>query len=286
MTNNESTRLKDLLNMDLDDSAEADALLPLMMQLDDAHLPPISESATIDLIHQLSADLPATHLESPRQEKKIRWMLLLLRSQIRVVQKEIWIASLLVMLLGTLVTLITFDPASGNLTPLAVIAPVIAAIGVGLLYDDDMALIRELEDTTMTSTPMLLFARLMLVFCFDLVLATLGSIVLAGVETQLSLVPVIMSWLAPMTFLSALAFFVSVLSAQAIAGGMISFALWALHIFMQATASHSLAIQILSLQGLGALVTRPYLFIVAGLLVTVTLWFLHTQDYSDRALIR
>lgn len=285
MTNNESTRLKDLLNMDLGDGAEADALLPLMMHLDDAHLPSISESATQALIDQLSAEVSAAHVASPRQEKS-RWMLLLLRSQIRVVQKEIWIASLLVMLLGTLVTLITFDPASGNLTPLAVIAPVIAAIGVGLLYDDDMALIRELEDTTMTSTPMLLFARLMLVFCFDLVLATLGSIVLAGVETQLSLVPVIMSWLAPMTFLSALAFFVSVLSAQAVAGGLISFALWTLHIFMQAANSHSLAIQILSLQGLGALVTRPYLFIVAGLLVTVTLWFLHTQDYSDRALIR
>ncbi|MEQ8674276.1 MAG: hypothetical protein RLP44_11075 [Aggregatilineales bacterium] len=283
MTLDEKPYLKRSLDMDTgDDGDDTEALIPLMMSLADSTIPAPSAQATDDLIRLLSAEMPSAKANTV-STPNIRWIGLVLWSQLRVVQKEIWLASLLVMVLGTIVSLLRYDPASGNLTALAIIAPVIAAVGIGLLYDDDMALIRELEDSTLMSTSMLMLARLLLVFCFNLVLATTGSIVLALAETQLSLIPVIMSWLAPMTFLSALAFFISVLSAQAIAGGLISLVLWALHILMQVADKQSIAIQILSLQGLSALVTRPFLFIVAGLLVAVTLWYLQQQEHHHGA---
>ena len=282
MTRENKTHLKRLLEMDMDDGEDSESLILLMMTLTDATIPAPSAHATDDLIRLLSAEIPSAE-ENIASTSNLRWIGLVLWSQLRVVQKEIWLASLLVIVLGTIVSLFRYDPSSGNLTALAIIAPVIAAVGVGLLYDDDMALIRELEDSTLMSTSMLMFARLLLVFCFNLMLATTGSIVLALAETQLSLVPVIMSWLAPMTFLSALAFFISVLSAQAIAGGLLSLVLWSLHILMQVADKQSIAIQILSLQGLSALVTRPFLFIVAGLLVVVTLWYLQQQEHHHGA---
>jgi hypothetical protein len=150
------------------------------------------------------------------------WPLLLLRSQLRVVQGEIWFASALVIGLGTLVTVLTFEAGSSMMLPLVFLAPVVSGFGVAFLYDGNIVQMLELEDTTPASARILLLARLTLVFGFNLLLMLAGSLILAIALEDVSLWPLVSSWLAPMTFLSALAFFTSVLIKDALVGGFLS----------------------------------------------------------------
>lgn len=249
------------------DTDDIDALHPALSHLRRPDLTTVTTADTHALIEHLAPELPQA-----KSSWRESWILLLLWNQTKIIQSEIWIASLLVMALGTIVTLVSFDPTSGALTPLAIAAPVISAIGIGLLYDSDSALIRDLENSTQASVQVLLLARLTLVFGFDLALALGGSVLLATLTSDLSFMPLVMSWLAPMTFLSALAFFLSVVSVNAVIGGVVSLVLWTLHVFMQTVDGDTLIVQVLSLEGLAVASSRPFLFICAVLLILLALW--------------
>lgn len=71
-------------------------------------------------------------------------------------------------------------------------------------------------------------ARLLLVFGFNLLLALLGSVALALLRPQVVLWSLITTWLAPMTFLAALAFLITVLTGASEIGMLFSLNLWAL----------------------------------------------------------
>ena len=263
-------RLYTRLREDLGGEAEADDLLPVMMTLQEAG-PDVSAQVSQRLMSRLQQEMAIDARVS------WQWMLLILRSQVRVVQREIWIASAVVLLLGTLVTLGT-ESAVGEYNLLAVAAPVVAAAGIALLYDDDMRHMLEIEAVTPVPPRLLLLARLLLVFGFDLVLALLGSLVLAVMQAETTLGPLVLSWLAPMTFLSALAFFLSVVSKEVILGELVSLGLWGLHVSLYSLDSHDEWLALLALPGLGDAAMRPALWLGAFAVGGLGLWLAGRED--------
>lgn len=264
--------LKHRLAQDSDEADDPEAFAGLARHLAEWHAPAPDPQTTWALMQQLEAEFTPP---SARYVWQNWWPLLLIRSQIRVVQREIWVASALVMALGTVVTLST-DSAS---VPLAMIAPLVAAFGVALLYDSDVEQMLELENATGVSTQMLLLARLTLVFGFDLVLAVSGSVVLVLVQTDVSLWPLVLSWLAPMAFLSALSFLLSVVLTDAIVSAVFSLGIWAAHLLLRNFPDqHSLLIRLLAMPGLSDTAHFGFLFVAAGLLLLAALWLVNYEE--------
>lgn len=211
-----------------------------------------------------------------RRERLREWYpAAVLTSQARVIRGEIWAASALVMLIGVLVTL--FTP---SLNLLSMLAPIAAAAGVALLYDDDSARVLELEASTRTSKSSLLLARLTLVFGFNLVLALLGSVVLSIFRAEFVLMPLVLSWLAPMAFLSALAFLLSVLLVDTLASAAVSLLLWALHQILKSQSVTNELLILLSMRGLSDPSNRPMLFITAAILVAAAILVVEFHERS------
>lgn len=264
-------KIRAMLHEDIESPEEAEALVATVKQIRRWQAPDAAPQATADLLKLLVAEVPAPK-KSRLQHLLECWPLLIIRSQMQVVRSEIWLASALVMVLGTVVTLTT--STSGGMIPLAILAPLVAAVGVAMLYNSDTEPMLELEDATPVSIRLLLLARLTLVFGFDLVLGLTGSIILALLNSEISLWPLVMSWLAPMAFLSGLAFLLSVVFINSMAGALLSLGLWGLHVMMRAAEPVNTLILALSLPGLAAPETRPFLFMLAALLIGIALWLL------------
>lgn len=152
-------------------------------------------------------------LETPGRTSRafrpaLAWQLL--RGQLPLVRKKIWVASAATMALGLLVALLAATPTAAGLT-LALLAPALAAIGVALLYGPENDPSLEVALSTPTSPWTVLLARLTLVYGYDLILALAASGVLAAWR-GFALWPLISLWITPMLFLSALALLVSIIA--------------------------------------------------------------------------
>ncbi len=124
----------------------------------------------------------------------------LLCAQAPLVRGEIWLASAAVMAIGVIVATIVHDVAV-----LRMLAPMVAAAGIAVIYGPEHDPALELSLATATSPWEILLARLTLVFSYNLALAlaaSLGMLALLPAETVARL---ILDWLGPMTFLSAAA---------------------------------------------------------------------------------
>lgn len=263
-------RLREMLEEDLGSPEEVEALLPLVQRLKSESIPGRTSQATHRLIETLLPEMPQPRSKSWREALADWWPLLLLRAQVRVVRSEIWIASALVMVFGTLVTLTQRSPSASSASlPLIFIAPVATAMGVAYLYGPDVDRPFEILLSTPVSTRLILLARLTLVFGFDLVLALTGSVILSVLQPQLSLWLLIIAWLAPMTFLSALAFCLSVVSKESMLSGLACFVLWVVQ------AAHLPYIRPLDLMAVSA---RPWLLLAAALLGGVALWLAGSEE--------
>lgn len=268
MTNNDYERLKRTLLENGETEDKAEALAQMAYFLRKLPAPKTSAEQQANLLNRLAAELPR---RKTRWERLREWYpLLLLFSQLRTIHREIWAASALILILGTFVTLA--QPAGSGMLALVALAPVVAAAGVAMLYDGSVELMLELEEATLASARLLLLARLTLIFGFDLLLASAGSIALALTRTELSLMPLILSWLAPMAFLSALAFLLSVLLVDTLAAALFSLALWFAHIMLRHAENLPELFTYLSMPGLSASETRPLLFVAAVFIVAVALW--------------
>jgi hypothetical protein len=73
----------------------------------------------------------------------------------------------------------------------------------------------------------------------------------------------ILAWLAPMAFLSALAFFLAVFSQETILSALACFVLW---------IWQSIDIEYISIPDLTSAAARPYLLVMAMLLGGIALW--------------
>ncbi|MBZ0284165.1 MAG: hypothetical protein K8L97_25730 [Anaerolineae bacterium] len=265
---NDRERLEAILQEDVESPEDVKSLLDVALLLNRWQAPKPDKKATLSLVDVLVREMPSVH----KKHWFDVWPLLLLRSQIRVVRREIWAATLLTMLLGILVTLGTYTGTSEQTLPIVILAPVVAAIGVAFLYDNDSEQMMELENSTPASVRMLLLARLTLVFGFNLALGMTASLLLSLVYADVLLLPLIMSWLVPMSFLSALAFFSSVVARDATFGSIAGMFLWGMHIFIRYVPDRNLILHLLSWPGLSAPESRPVLFVLAGLLVLLALW--------------
>ncbi len=252
---------------------EADDFRNLIDELQTWKAPAIDPQSTTDLIARLRQELPARRTLGSHIHES--WPLLLMRTQMRVVRQELWLASIWVMALGLLVTLALYQPASTSLTPLAIIAPLVAALGVALLYDSDVEQMLEIEETTLASTRMLLLVRLLLAFSFNLILGLIASVSLTLFRAELLLWPLIVSWLAPMCFLSALAFLVSVVVRNSFAGIGISLLLWGFYIlFLTMPTQSTLGEWFLQAQ----VSLQPGLIVIAVVCVAVALLWVGQQE--------
>ncbi len=140
----------------------------------------------------------------------------LLRGQMPLVRREIWIASPLTMAVGFLLALMTLNSGGAGLT-LALFAPIVAALGVAFIYGPENDPSLEITLSTPTSPRLVLLARLTLVYGYDLALALAATVVLAVVQGAVDVWPLISLWIGPMLFLSALTMLLSLLAGTTVA---------------------------------------------------------------------
>ncbi|MBN2048066.1 MAG: zf-HC2 domain-containing protein [Anaerolineaceae bacterium] len=153
------------------------------------------------------------------------WQLVL--AQIPLIRKEIWSASLLVILIGLIISLIFERNAF-----LYFLAPLIAASGLSVLFtpQDDPAL--ELVASTPSSRARILLARVSLVFGYNLLLAVLSMVALSFYTRETLTSQMILEWLAPVALLASLALFLSLLTSSHNAV-FIAYSLWLLRFFVE-----------------------------------------------------
>jgi hypothetical protein len=216
-------RLKD----DLRGEEDIDSLLEVGRFLNQWSSPPVDPSKMAQIIATVGAQRAAPPRTIPRREWLRTYALLtmtVLRAQIRIVRNAIWLSSALVMVLGVLVTVITYSPTVGS-TVLMMVTPLVAALGIAFIYGEDIDPPTELLLSTPVSPRLVLMARMALVFGFDLTLGLLASLA-AALTTDISFMPLVMAWLAPMAFLSMLAFLMSVIFNDPLASVLISMGIW------------------------------------------------------------
>lgn len=223
---------------DTDSPEEAESLASIVRRLQAWPAPTPTPADTARLLQTLQPHLPAQAAQSSSPLRSaleaivsiLHSPFLILHSQLRVVRREIWLASLLVMALGAAITLVPSVRPGGAL-PLALIAPIVAAVGVAFIYGPFVDPSIEIELATPVSPRLVLLARLALVFGFDLALGLAASAALAALRPDLSFWPLIAAWLTPMAFLSSLAFLLSVLTVSPTLAMTVSMLLWSLQTF-------------------------------------------------------
>lgn len=258
------TRLSD----DLDSPEEAVGLLPVIRQLENWKAPAPAAEDTLRITGTLNRLLKDHQKNTLSHRLHLGW--LVLRSQLRVVQSELWTASAIVLALGTLVTLAYSHTGALNVTlPFVLIAPVVAAGGIAFLYGSSLDPALEIELTTPISPRQVMFARLVLVFGFDLLFGLAGSAILSLLRVNLSFWPFVSAWLAPMTFLSSLAFLLMTMTLDSTLNQLICLGLWILQNMTRLVPGIHWPFP---LPDLTAAAAQPWLWLVAVLLFSMALW--------------
>ena len=152
------------------------------------------------------ADRALEQIHQPSASRRaFRRVVQLLRSQIFLVQREMWPVTASVMALGVIIASV-----SGHAQFIYFIAPMIAAASLSVLFGPEYDPAHELALSTPTSSWKLLLARLSIVSAFNLVLAFVAMLVLTLAFPPALLGTLVLGVLAPMTFLSMLALLLSI----------------------------------------------------------------------------
>ena len=149
-----------------------------------------------------------------------RRMIALLKAQAYLVRREMWPATAGVMALGVIMVILSKEAVF-----LTFLAPLVAAASLAAIYGPQNDPASELSMSAPTSPWKILLARLTLVSGYNLVLALVSSFILMLVFPVDILGGLVLSWLGPLTLLSALALMLSLWigTGNAIT---ISYALW------------------------------------------------------------
>lgn len=147
--------------------------------------------------------LERIHARPPLQSAFLRaWHLL--QAQALLVQHELWPACAAVMAIGVAVALLADKEGV-----IRFIAPMVAAASLAALYGPERDPAGELALATPTSPWKILLARLTLVSGYNLLLALMASLVLLAIIPPSLFGALVLAWLGPLTFLSALALLLS-----------------------------------------------------------------------------
>ena len=162
------------------------------------------------------------HLKVIREQLSFMWQLV--HVQARLISRDLWPASLVVLIIGWVVAYIL---GAHQQTPsgaaLAAIAPLIAGLGLSVIYGPDSDVGLELTMTSPTSPQQILLARFVLVFGYDLSLLLLLSVVFKLALPAVDLSALLELWLGPMFFLSSVGLLLSLVvgSNLAVVGSLI-----------------------------------------------------------------
>ncbi len=129
----------------------------------------------------------------------------LLCAQFLLVKREMWPASAAVMLIGAAVALL-----SGHAEAVYFIAPPAAAASLAALFGPEHDPAYELVMSTPTSPWRVMLARLSIVSAYNLLLALAASVALLAILPAGMLGSIILGWLGPLAFLSAMALLLSI----------------------------------------------------------------------------
>jgi hypothetical protein len=220
--NHDEDHLQALLREDFGDDAEQFFLVVQELR----RLPELSieDHETMAFAHQLRQQFKPKQAAHPFKAHML-YLLNLFRAEMQLMRAELWIASILVTVIGILLTE-TVNSTQQPFMTFVDIAPVMAALGVAFIFNLNSEPISEIILACVTSIRVILLARMTLIFCVNLLLGILGSVFLVVLNTQLSLWPLVAAWFAPMAFLSALAFFLAIISKEPLFGAAASMILW------------------------------------------------------------
>jgi hypothetical protein len=162
-----------------------------------------SNAALTAPAHLADSALKVIHRPSAMR-RSLRHAFQLLKSQSFLVHRELFPASAAVMALGVIVALL-----SKHMEVMYLIAPMVAAATLSILFGAEHDPAYELILATSTSPWKVLLARLSLVSAYNLLLVLgVAAVLLIFIPPEL-LGLMIFGWLAPMAFLSALALLLS-----------------------------------------------------------------------------
>jgi hypothetical protein len=268
--------MRSRLQEDLNTDDPLDAEVQMLIALRQAEEPVLSPGQITEIQGRLR--------QAIKKERKgfslETWLpYLLLQAQARLVYRGFWLASALMYLLGFLVSIAAYTPDRGAVT-LVLCAPLIAAAGMALLYQTESAQAMEIERAMPVSLPVIILARMTLVFAYDLALALLASLGVWLVYPSLALGSLLSAWFGPMVVLSALAFLVSVLGRNPNGGIIVSMTLWFFYTALRFTQSGGLRVSDLHIS------IPPAFWLCAAIgLVAAGLWWLnHDQRVPDGGL--
>jgi hypothetical protein len=206
--------------------------------------------------------------------------LLIMRAQLKIVRGAIFAVSAVVMLIGVGVSLVLYRPNTGvDDLPMVLIAPIVTAFGLALLYGAEIDSAMEIEQTTPVSPAMVMLARVALVFGFDLIAGLVASVILSLVLPGVSLWPLVWAWFAPMAFLSALAFLLSVFFLDSAVGIVSAAVLWAMLLTARYLQDKPIWFR---LPDLLTAETRPVFFVAAIPLFLLALWLCEQREVQFR----
>jgi hypothetical protein len=274
---------KDLLARlyeDTESPEEAAELFPVVQKLQEWKAPIPTAQEINRLARSLQQSLSVRRNNTISHRLHLGWLVLC--SQLRVVQYEIWAASAIVMGLGILVTLVysLSTPADSTL-PLVSIAPIVAAAGISFLYGPMVDQALEIEMSLPISPRQVMVARLVLVFGFNLILGLTGSAILSTFRTGISFLPLVSAWLAPMTFLASLAFLMITLTLDSGLSLLVCLGLWIVQNLTHLIPGIHLPFLI---PDLTAAPIRPWLWLLTLLLSGMALWLGGNEEHWLRKL--
>jgi len=179
-----------------------------------------SDSAVPAPIHLADSALEAIHAPS-KLTHAFRSMTQLLRMQLLLMHNELWVGSAALMFIFLAMALLV-----ARVAVLHFFVPMIAAGTVTLIYGSEHDPAAELTFATPISPWKILLARLTLVSAYNVLLALCATVGLLLILPPQAIGELILGWLAPMTFLSALALLLSLWIGTSNAL-FISYTLWA-----------------------------------------------------------
>jgi anti-sigma factor RsiW len=199
-------------------------------------------------------------------EGHLRHLVAVLMAQRAVVRRGLWATSALTFALGWVIIVAGSFDAGGVL---ALLAPLVAAGGVAAVCGPSVDARLEVALSTATSPRLVLLARLVLIFAFDLALAVLASFALAAGRHDGGVWQLIAAWLGPMLLLSSLSLVVAGLTRRPALGITVGFGLWALRVL---SWSPGMPLHDAALTGLAGAVwsTTLPIVVVSGVLLLTT----------------
>ena len=202
--------------------------------------------------------------------EQIQFVSQLMRAQVLLLRRDLWLASAIVLIVGWVASfLLSTQQGKPSGVALAVIAPLIAALGMSVIYGSDTDAGLELAMTSPTSPRQVLLARFVLVFGYDLALMLCLSLVFKLMLPAVDLNALIDLWLGPLFFLSGMALLLSLAIGvnAAVIGSLI---VWTMRVFALANLGirfNSAFLQTLTLfwSSTSLLVAAAAAFLIAGL---------------------